>query len=154
MSFERTSGAKPQIDLVEPYEKTSAEEMEAMFGDLRYYGWMAEGIISVLSFTFYSQKFHKIDTMRKTGSPAAWHTFYGLGEYLRVTVNMIVSLFTGLLWVGTFIPVRMTHKAFGDSTSTALAIHGLKYFGLIMTKIGAYFSDDFTRDYENGVENG
>ena len=90
--------------------------------------------------------------MRKTILPAAYHTFWGFGEYLRVTINMIVSLLLGIAWVGTFIPVRMTHKLFGDSLTTALAIHGLKYFGLILTKIGSFAADNYSRDYENGVD--
>lgn len=120
-----------------------------MFGDLRYFGWMAQGIISTLSFTYYAQKYHAIETMKKTSSPAAYRTFWGFGEYMRVLTNMVVSLLLGITWVGTFIPVRMTHKLFGESTTMALAVHGLKYFGLILTKVASYATDSYKRDYYN-----
>jgi hypothetical protein len=50
-------GTKPLIDFVSNdngEETTPAEDYEAMFGEMRYFGWMAYGIMSVLSYGYYS----------------------------------------------------------------------------------------------------
>ena len=86
--------------------------------------------------------------VKNTHLPAEYHTFMGFSEYLRIGFNTVMWYVSAMAWTLTFFPVSSFHEFFGWITHVNIKAHALKYLFMILVRIGAFFADNYERDYK------
>ena len=121
---------------------------DSMFEELKYGAWMAYGLLSIISFRYYSFRLHELVTMKSTASPIGYHTFYGYSELIRVAANVFIWFGQAFSWAFTMIPFLYFHTMFIWVSKVTMMATILKWFSLLFIKGASFLADNYTRDYE------
>ena len=108
---------------------------------LGLYAWVVYGVLIVVHWSYYSDRFYYEYTMSEYGSlHAALRTWYGIATYIRDLTKAFSWGIVGFFWVVSLIPSGLTFTWFAASVTYLLMIETFVVFLESMMKFWAMFA--------------
>jgi len=117
----------------------SLKEQEPI--EVGLYAWVVYGVLIVVHWSYYSDRFYYEYTMSKYGSfHLAFRTWYGIATYFRDLTKAFSWGIVGFFWALSLIPSAFTFMWFARAVTYLLMLETSVVFVEVLTKFFANFA--------------